>query len=379
MSSNLELLNLCKEKTDRMLSKLDVENGLRETFMEDNGSYTYKMVPMENNVWTQSFFTGIVAYMYYHYREQKYLDFLYGLFGYYEKNLYSHLEEIDHDAGFIHSLYAVAAYKITGDVKFQRMALKAADELDKRHHYESGVIASFCSLKDSKINMIADDVMNLQLIIWAHSETNHPFYERVYKKHAQAVINYIIREDYTVRHAYGFDAKTGEPLTEKNWCGYSCGSAWARGTAWTLYGMNSMIKHTSDKYLYLPSLEGVANVFIRNIEKTDMIPVWDFRLPERASHMKDSSAAIIAASAFWSAERDIPKDDRNGELKRCGEVSDAIFEKLVENYLAPAEHDNILTKAQCGNKNVGSIWGDYFFVELLMKRIYGDKAPNFWI
>ena len=57
MKSDLELLDLCKEKADRLLSKIDVENGLRETFMEDNGSYTYKMVPMENNVWTQSFFT----------------------------------------------------------------------------------------------------------------------------------------------------------------------------------------------------------------------------------------------------------------------------------------------------------------------------------
>lgn len=379
MKSDLELLDLCKEKVDRIMEKVDFDNELRESFYEEDGLYTNRMMSFETNLWTQSFLPGMAAYMYYHYKEQKYIDFLYRLFDHYEKNLYSHLEEIDHDTGFVYSLYAVAAYKVTGDVKFQRMALKAADELAKRHHYESGVIASFCTLKENKLNMIADDIMNLQLIIWANAETKHPYYERIYIKQIQTIMNYLIREDYTLRHAYAFDKKTGEPLTEKNWCGYACGSAWARGTAWTLYGMNSLIKHTNDKYLYLPSFEGVSNEFIRNIEMTDMIPVWDFKLPEYAPHTKDSSAAAVAASAFWSAARDIPQNERQGQLERCGEVSDAIFEKLATDYMAPEANENILKDAQCGNKNVGCIWGDYFFVELLMKRIHGDKAPNFWI
>ena len=47
--------------------------------------------------------------------------------------------------------------------------------------------------------------------------------------------------------------------------------------------------------------------------------------------------------------------------------------------MADEECENILMNGQCGNQSVGCIWGDYFFVELLMKRIYKDKLPNFWI
>lgn len=376
---NLELLDFCKKKVDVLMDRIDPKSGLRESCSEINGRYTNRLLPVESSGWTHSFLTGMIAYMYYHYKEQRYLDFLYDLFDEYKGFLYSHLSEVGHDTGFIYSLYAVALYKITGDKKAWELALKAADELAKRHHYESGVLSSFCKLTEDKVNTIADDAMNLQLIVWAHSETKHPFYERVYTKHMQAVITYMIRGDYTLRHAYAFDKKTGAPLTEKNWCGYSCGSAWARGTAWTMYGMNNILRHTGNEYLYLPSLNGMADKFIRYIEKTDMIPVWDFNLPEYAPHIKDTSAAAIVASAFYSAERDISARSREGQFKRCGEVSDKIFEKLTENYLAPTENENILTNGQVGPENRGCIWGDYFFVELLMKNIYGDKLPSFWI
>ena len=27
----------------------------------------------------------------------------------------------------------------------------------------------------------------------------------------------------------------------------------------------------------------------------------------------------------------------------------------------------------------GALWGDYFFAELLMKKVYGEKLVDFWI
>jgi unsaturated chondroitin disaccharide hydrolase len=377
--TDIELLDFSKKKIDMIMEKIDPRVNIREAGNEIDGKYTNRMLPVDVGGWTHSFLTGMIAYMYFHYKEQKYLDFLYGLFDQYKKYIYDNLAEVGHDTGFVYSLYAVALYKITGDLTVRELALKAADELAKRHHYESGVLLSFCSLKEDKAIAIADDNMNLHLIMWAQSETDHPFYERVLKKHIQATIDYMIREDYTVRHAYAFDKKTGAPLTEKNWCGYSCGSAWARGMAWTIYGMNSVIHHTNDLYAYLPSLNGMSNRFIREIEKDDMVPVWDFKIPHYAEQLKDSSAAAIVASAFYSAARDIPEKEREGQFKHCGDISDKIFEALVDKYLAPVETENILTKGQCGYKNSGCLWGDYFFVELLMKRIHGDEAPNFWI
>lgn len=379
MLDNLELLEICKKKTDLIMSRIDPESNMRESAMAVDGRYTSRMSEIDNSTWTHSFLTGMIAYMYYHYKDKKYVEFLDRMYNTYKNALYSNLKEVGHDTGFVYALYAVAAYKITGDAKYRELALKAADELSKRFNYEAGVIAAFCRLDEDKLNTIVDDMMNVQLIMWAQSETKHPYYERIYNAQAHTLIKYIIRDDYTVRHAFAFDKKTGEPLTEKNWCGYSCGSAWSRGQAWAIYSLNSYVKHTGNKYLYLPNLEGMADTFIRKIEETDMIPIWDFKIPDYAEHIIDTSAAAIVASAFFSAETDIPKDERHGQFARCGEVSDKIFETLVEKHMADEECENILMNGQCGNLSVGCIWGDYFFVELLMKRIYKDKLPNFWI
>lgn len=375
----LELLEFCKDKIDRRMEKTDTTNNLREAPEELNGRYTDRLEPITASTWTHSFLTGAVAYMYYHYKEQKYLDFLYSLFEHYKNGIYNNLKEVGHDTGFAYALYATALYKITGDKKVWELALKAADELSKRHHYESGVIAAFCMLHEDKMNAIADDIMNLQLVMWAHSETGHCFYERVWKKHIQAVMTHMVREDFTVRHAFAFDKTTGAPICEKNWCGYACGSAWSRGNAWTIYGMASAAIHSRDYYSYMPTLNGISDMFIRQIEKTDYIPIWDFYLPEYENLMKDSSAAAIAASAFWNIDNKIPKNQMQGQILRAGEVSDKIFEELTKNYLAPQENENILTKAQTGSRNAGCVWGDYFFIELLMKRIHKEDTPNFWI
>ncbi len=377
--TDLELLDLCKSKIDLIISRMDPKSGMHEAPSESNGRYTDRIAPLNSQSWTQSFLTGMVAYMYYHYKEEKYLDFLYAMFDEYKAHIYNNLHEVCHDTGFLYSLYAVALYKITGDKKVWELALKSADELAKRHHYESGVLSSFCKLTEDKVNAIADDTMNILLIMWAHNETKHPFYERVYTKHVQAVLDYMVREDYTIRHAYAFDKKTGAPLTEKNWCGYACGSAWSRGTAWVIYGLASAIMQTQNYYQYMPSFVGVLERFINEIEKDDMVPVWDFKIPDSVPHIKDTSAAAIAASAMYTASRKMPQNEFQGQSVRCGEVSDKIFDSLVNNYLAPAKNENILKDGQTGMQNCGLVWGDYFFVELLMKRIHGDEAPNFWL
>ncbi len=377
--TDLELLDLCRDKIDLIMSRTDPKSKVYGASNEVNGRYTDRTMPMNENSWTESFLMGMIAYMYYHYKDKKYLDYLYELFDDYKRHIFENLNEVCHDTGFLYSLYAVALYKITGDTEVRELALKAADELAKRHHYESGVLCSFCKLTEDKVNTIADDIMNLQLLMWAYNETKNPFYERVYKKHLRAVLDYVIREDYTVRHAYAFDKRTGAPLTEKNWCGYACGSAWARGTSWIIYGLTSAILQTQDYYQYMSGFVGVLERYINEIEKDDMIPVWDFKIPDGVPHIKDTSAAAIAASAMYTAANGMTHREFEGQTKRCGEVSGKMFESLVNKYLAPVENENILKDGQDRAKNCGVIWGDYFFVELLIKRIHGDDAPNFWL
>ncbi|MBQ4109949.1 MAG: glycoside hydrolase family 88 protein [Clostridia bacterium] len=373
------ILKIVKEKADNLMELINPESPLHEAPCTIDGKYTGReFLIYEPSNWTHSFFTGIVAYMYYHFKEEKYLDYLKKQKGIYTTLLFDNEKEISHDVGFMYSLYAVAMYKFTGDGDYKQLALKAADEIGKRYQFKPNVVQAFYDMRirgitDDIALIIVDDMMNMQLLMWAYNETGHSFYRSVYTNHIENSIKNLIRDDYSVRHAFHFDARTGAPLTEMNYCGYSIGTHWARGTAWMIYGLTSALKHTGCSERYLLPLMGVNEKFV-SLLNDDYMPVWDFKLPENEPHTLDTSAAAIAASAY--AEFDgLNIKDKEKYLK----LSDKILDSLCTNYMADKDSQNIITKGQSGNLETGTIWGDYFFVELLMKKLHGKDTPSFWL
>ena len=47
--------------------------------------------------------------------------------------------------------------------------------------------------------------------------------------------------------------------------------------------------------------------------------------------------------------------------------------------MAEDNTENVINGGQSGNNESGTIWGDYFFTELLMKKLHGDNLPSFWL
>lgn len=374
-----KILETVKRKTDNLMELINPESPMHEGAMTVDGKYSNKsLLIFEPENWTHSFFNGIIAYLYLYFKEEKYLEYLKKQKANYTALLYDNEKEISHDVGFMYSLYAVAMYKITGDKKYRQLALKAADEIGKRYQFKANVVQSFFDMRirgitDDIAMIIVDDMMNMQLLMWAYAETGHSFYRSVYTNHIENSVKALIRDDYSVRHAYHFDAKTGVPLCEMNYCGYSIGSHWARGTAWMIYGLTSALIHTGCRERYLYPLMGVSDKFVSLLNE-DYIPYWDFRLPDDEEHRPDTSAALIAACAFSQFEK---LGIKNAE--KYTDISDRIFDSVCNSYIADNSVENIVNGGQSGQLETGVIWGDYFFAELLMKKIYGDDFVSFWL
>lgn len=226
--------------------------------------------------------------------------------------------------------------------------------------------------ENAVILMIVDDMMNMCLLMWAYAETRHNFYKQVFVNHIETAVNYLIRDDFSVRHAYYFDNKSGRPICETNYCGYSVGSHWARGTAWMIFGLTQAL-HCTKEERYIPPLIGVCEKYLSELKNGKLIPEWDFRAPGDQSVMLDTSAAAIVGCAFYILKN---MDTKNPFLEKYSGLANSIYEELT-GYLAPNHCENILEKTQCGERLCGSLWGDYFFVELMLRNRGG--SIDFWV
>lgn len=363
-----------KKQIDKIIKKID-SNMEKITHpnlsgLSKNGVYSEEIKSfLHLEQWIFSFYTGMVFHAYNYTKDGKYLKYLHNFEPMYRDKIFNHSMETIHDLGFLYTLYSVAMYKTTGDLKAKETAIKAADELAKRFNIYGKYINAWGKMDQGDGEqvglMIADCMMNLPLLFWANKETKHIFYKHVAMAHADTTMKYLVRDDYSVCHAYKFERDTGVPEGERNDCGYAVGSAWARGTAWTIYGFAIAYSYTK-KNEYLDTAMKIADFFISNL-KDDVIPVWDFRLDEKAPKLVDTSAASITACGLLEIakyEKGNKYDYFETAKKMVERLSDSQFCTLDDN---DEKVEGILKLAQGGLSQVMAMWGDYFYVEALMR------------
>lgn len=375
-----KLLAEIKEKIDRRMEKNPPESELYEdcaTF--DKNEYAPQVLDMSPANWTRSFLNGAVAYLYYHYKEEKYLDYLKKNVPLHEKYIYEHLKQAHHDDGFRMSLTLVALYKLTQEEEVRRLALVAADQLAKRFVPKVGIIAGFGGTYGSdRTQTIIDDMMNLALLMWAEKETGNSFYRCVYTSHIKTILRDVKRDDNSFRHSFLWDAWTGEALSELNYCGYSVGSTWSRGQAWVLYGLINALDATQDKALYIPQINGLLDMLFSHLQEYP-VPKWDLNMPGNDTDMLDSSAAAIIVSALLKLKEISAGTKWNGLAADYQKKTDEILTCLIRDFWAEPEKDNILEGGQYNEHMCGCVWGDYFMLEALIRKIHGSQMPDFWV
>ncbi|WNS45157.1 glycoside hydrolase family 88 protein [Paenibacillus sp. MMS20-IR301] len=287
------------------------------------------------------------------------------------RTLWDSFELLHHDVGFMFELSSVRQYKLIQDEEARRHGLMAASLLAARFNPAGGFIRAWPNWGDEDHTgwAIIDCMMNLPLLYWASAELSDPRYRQIAVLHADTVLREFLQADGSVHHIVCFDPDTGARVEALAGQGYAADSAWSRGAAWALYGFALSYRYTGHDR-YLAAACKVAAFFLKHLPE-DLVPYWDFRLPEpdAAGMPRDSSAAAIAAAGLLELAEAVPAE-AGREYKAAAA---AIIRSLYENYGAWDEDEEGLLLQGTGyyGREIyvdrPLIFGDYYFVEALKR------------
>ena len=340
----------------------------------------YKEIPNEFG-WHNGFWTGMLWLAYEITGDEKYKDVATKHIATYLNRIEKRLNIDHHDMGFLYSPSCVAAYKLTGDELGKKTAILAADNLIGRYHEKGEFIQAWGELDNPKAyRLIIDCLLNIPLLYWASEVTGDKKYEEIAYKHFKSTMANIIRDDASTYHTFYFDYETGAPSHGETAQGYADDSAWARGQSWGVYGtmLTRIYKNDDD------AIEGCKRVlnYMLNRLPDDYVPYWDIVFTE-GDEPRDSSAAAITVCGIMELIKFLPDSDPDKALYE--NAAKHIMESLYTNYRAntvPESNGLLLHAVQNKNSNTGvdecNTWGDYFYMEALVRMKTDNKWKLYW-
>lgn len=333
----------------------------------DDGVYA----PIDNVEWTNGFWTGMLWLAWELTGKPVYRETA-------ERHVLSFADRIErrvnvdhHDLGFLYSLSACAAHRLTGSGIGLETGLAAARLLLDRFDPVANVIQAWGDMRDpaQRGRMIIDCNLNLPLLYWAAEQTGDRQFADAADRHLAQASKLLVRPDASTFHTFYVDTRSGEPLHGSTHQGFSDNSCWARGQAWGIYGFALGWRHTGDADLAALATK-LANYFLNRLP-ADGICCWDLVFTDDNEAPRDSSAAAIAACGLLELANALPLSDRARDIYTSWAWH--IVRTLGEGYLAPLEGSNaVLLHAVYHMPNKAGvdeacIWGDYFYLEALMR------------
>jgi unsaturated chondroitin disaccharide hydrolase len=332
-----------------------------------DGIYRYRRADW----WTSGFYPGILWILYDLTRDESFRHAAWHRDEELEPWLLHPEGEMNHDVGFQFLPSAVMKYKLTGHQEARRRGLAAACYLLSRFNSAGSFIRAWNSGPNGESAAgwaIIDCMMNIPLLFWASRETGDPRFQHAAVRHANTVLRYGIRQDGSASHILSFDPESGEFIESLAGQGFAADSAWSRGAAWALYGYALAFRYSGDPR-YLAASKQSAHFFISSLPE-DVIPYWDFRLPDIEGEPRDSSAAAIAASGLLELAELVPPEEGHMYTEAAKKLLQALTSSCAD--LDHPDVQPILTGAT-GNRPMGHhvdcslIFGDYFYIEALAK------------
>ncbi|GAB2021673.1 glycoside hydrolase family 88 protein [Pseudolactococcus yaeyamensis] len=324
-----------------------------------------------NDDWTNGFWTGMLCLAYELTGGKAFLELI-------DKNVRSFQDRLDqhfvldhHDIGFLYSLSAGAAYKITEKESDRLTFLQAADVLVARYQEKGRFIQAWGKYGDPKeYRLIIDSILNLPILLMATELSGEERYAEIAKSHYETLLKTIFRDNFSTYHTYYFDVKTGAPLQGAMHQGNSHQSTWARGQSWAILGIPLVESYLASEKL--PDFYSkVVALFIDNLPE-DLIPYWDFDFTDDNPSAKDSSAAAIVACGLLEAE----KFESYPDAKK---IAKGLIYQLGEKYTNWADQENegllqhgVYAYAEGKGIDEPNLWGDYFYFEALMRLVKPD-------
>lgn len=348
------LQNINDQFTDKLVSPRSMEGD------------SVVLVPAED--WTSGFFPGNLWMMYELTGDKKWSE----LALQYTLPLESERWNCsNHDTGFKMYCSFGQAVKYYDNSEYKEILIQSAKTLSSRYNPIVGCIRSWNSNPKTsqwKFPVIIDNMMNLELLMWAAKETGNYSFREIAVKHAQTTLQHHFRNDYSCYHVIDYDPETGEVLNKNTHQGFADESDWARGQAWAVYGFTMMYRETGlDEFLgqaekvadYLLSLDAI---------KDGAMPYWDFKAPNIPNEPYDVSAAAIIASALFELY------EYSNDEAYLSTAKKLLTTMSSPEFLAEVgENGGFLLKHSTGSKpyesevDVPLVYADYYFLETIIK------------
>lgn len=326
--------------------------------------------------WTTSFWTGQLWLAYEWTNDLKYRRVAEGHLKNFQDRIIRKIDTDHHDLGFLYTLAAVAPWRLTRKPLGREVALQAAEALMHRYIPAAGIFQAWGRMDDhdQRGRAIIDCMMNMPLLYWASRETGDLKYAQAAESHGLKSAANFIRTDATTFHTFYFDVSNGAPRYGKTAQGAQDDSCWARGQAWAIYGFALSYRYTRNP-AFLQAAEQVADYFIAHLP-ADRVAYWDLIYTDGSSEERDSSAAAIAACGLFELAHWLPDRERAATYQLEAET---MTQSLYENYSTrnnPASNAQILhgvySKPGGNGVDEANLWGDYFYVEALMRLAHPD-------
>jgi hypothetical protein len=283
-----------------------------------------------------------------------------------------------HDLGFMIFNSFGNGYRLTGTEAYRQVVLTAASSLAKRYDPDVGCIRSWGSISDTtNFTVIVDNMINLELLFWASKHGGKAEWYDMAVSHALKTSANHVRADGSTYQIVTYSPTTGAVKSKSTKQGYNTESTWSRGQAWAVYGFTMTYRETGDMR-FLETARKAADYFISHLPG-DYVPYWDFELPDTTNQPKDSSAAAIAASGLIELSQLDPDPARKQTYL---DAARAILGSLSSPaYLA--EGTPVWSILLHGTQNKpdgkydrGLIYGDYYFLEALLRYSAAAPAPD---
>lgn len=335
----------------------------------------------ENNDWIEGFYTGMMWLAYEYGQDTFYKESAEAYLANFRERLEQHVALDHHDIGFLYSLSAVAEWRVTGNEEARQVALKAAETLLKRWRPQIGIIQAW-GLEDDPENggrMIIDCLLNLPLLFWAYEQTQDQRYYDVAMQHALISEKFLVRGDGSSYHTFYFDRANGNAIRGGTHQGYQDGSTWTRGQAWGVYGFALAYRYTKHE-AFLDTSKRLAKYFIEHMPEDDVV-YWDFDVQVEAGTPRDSSASAITACGLLELLELTADEGDDSSRQLFEDALNRTMRGLIEGY-ATTDLPDAEGLLKHGSYHVRGdrapddymIWGDYFYLEALVRLEKGIKG-----
>lgn len=308
--------------------------------------------------WTSGFFPGWLWYMY----EQSLDPSLLARAQVQTASLLSEAtDNSSHDIGFRIMASYGNGYAVTGDPAYMKVIQTAAQTLSTLYvaFPDGGGTINSWPAYSSKVNVIIDNMMNLELLFFAAQNGGNSAWYNMAVNHALKTMQNLVRPDGSTYQGVQYDPD-GSVYQHFTSDGYSVNSTWSRGQAWGLTGFTIAYRYTRDSR-FLVTARTLANYFLAHIP-SDFVPYWDFSRTD----YKDSSAAAIAATGLLELSNYVVDPDKTTYRSAALSIQNSLSSA---NYLGnPQSTDGVLIHGTYAVPfNVGLdtslIWGDYYYIQ----------------